>query len=165
MSDEQVLEPLKVTVGYSRKITPKQYENAEASVFFQVPVDLGDDAEAIQAKVIETFSAAKSSVFTQLGLDFNVDPLTNVVEETLSRVLGASPVAAPTAAPTEAFQPNTAYESMSKADQKAARAADVASNPNGWFDNTQDKRNPKAPDYKSKRTNAAFPDGTGHWRD
>lgn len=176
MSDEQVLEPLRATVYFGRKVTPKQYESAECSLHLQVPIELGDDADAISAKITETFAAAKSEVYKQLALDVNVDPLTLVVQETASRVLGATPVSDHNnqtvsqynsiSSPTEAFVPNTAYESMSKPDQKKARAASIAASPELWWDNSNDpKRNPKAPHFKSKRNNSAFPEGTGHWVD
>ena len=163
MPDETILEPQKVTIFFGRKSPREQYGSAEASIHLQVPTELGDDSDTLAAKIVETFAAAKLEVYKQLAIDTNVDPLTNVVIETASRVLGATPVSTPSAQPTEAFVPNTAYESMSKPDQKAFCKADVAANPNDWFDNTQDKRNPKAPDYKSKRTNTRVPDGTGFW--
>jgi hypothetical protein len=167
---ETIVEPLRVTVGYSRKTPKEQYGSAEASVHYQVPVDLADDAEAIAAKMTEVFSAAKAAVFGQLGLDFNVDPLTLVATETLKRNLGAvedfdngpvghsanrSDLAA--AAPREAFKANPGKPS------KEEILAHVAAHPEQYFDNREDKRSPRAPDYKARRNNTFVEEGTAVW--
>lgn len=70
------------TVGFSRKIQPKQYEGAEAQVFIQVNTDLDADLADVTQALATAFQAAKATVFDQLGVPYEVDDNFNIVETT-----------------------------------------------------------------------------------
>lgn len=137
-----------VTVQYSRKFGRADYGNEEAGIFFQVDVTEDDDLTSIQGKVESTFAFAKTLVLNQLGAGSEVSD--GVVREL--------PVSRPTAAPAA-----PRIMSAPAAADKTAMWQELVDSPHKWFDNRQDKKNPKAPDFKAKRTSQF--DGQGLWAD
>ncbi len=165
--------PLTHTVFFGRKCGLPNYSNQEASIFIQVDADRDESAESVADKLMAAFVQAKSQVFTQLGIEHELSS---------EGVLVETGVAAPPTPPArkdavttlrESFpgavvEPNVQHVdfsassdvdplTLSKPEQKRWLQARLQTHPNEFFDNTQSKRNPKAPDYKHKSS------GLGLW--
>jgi hypothetical protein len=68
------------TVQFARKVSVRQYESAEASIFIQYSTDRDASAEEIIAGAQESFLQAKGVVYSQLGLDTELDESGILVE-------------------------------------------------------------------------------------
>lgn len=167
------IEGPRVTVGFERSVRVREYENATASIYVQVPTAPGDfvaadgsvDKQAIIDAAKPVFFAAKSLIFEQLGLPSEVTPEL-VVQEILERALGAVEVTsrqgeaiaeATNLANASAIPPANKGPAVNAPSNDAERWAELSVNPSKYFDNREDKRNPKAPDFKRKGT------GEGLW--
>jgi hypothetical protein len=168
--------PLTSTISFSRKISVRPYESAEASMFMQFEID-PDNPEVTLASAKHAFFQAKALVFEELGLEFSIED-GGVIRELLTKNFGAvtevtnSPAAvAPAAtqsapesvshaapAPAGGANPPYSADTMDKNEKAANKTwalARIASNPDEFWDNRENKRNPKAPDYKGKTNNIA----------
>lgn len=143
---------LQGTVGFSRKVNLGNYQSAEASIFIQFPINPKDDGTVIIARAMDAFFQAKSVVFDQLGIEYNVED--GVIIESLRQQFGAVEVhteAAAAAAPRGGkFDGLKFSTTRDLKDQLDDMVADLKANPSGWYDNRQGKRNEKAPDFKNK---------------
>jgi hypothetical protein len=153
----------RITVSFSRKVNLSNYESAEAYVAVQSDVSIDSDDEEKIAAVKSAFLLARASAYEQLGIKFSVDDAT-VVQERLERVFGPVEVVdeypnyTDTHAEVELPQPPTAPRSDTAAPKsKKALWQELESNPEKWYDNRANKKNPKGPDFKRKAT------GEGLW--
>ena len=162
------------TVSFSRKVAVRQYESAEASIFIQFCIPTEGDAETIRHQTLANARAAmfeaKGLVLEELGLAFQVDE-NGVLHELIAKNLGnvteirtATPTsggeAAAPVASAEAGNPNPPYSSdtqdrSERAANKTWAMARWASHPHEFWDNRENKRNPKGPDLKHKETGLA----------
>lgn len=162
------------TVSFSRKVAVRQYESAEASVFiqFSIPANLEGDFEAVRTQILSNaraaFFEAKGLVLEELGLEFQVDE-NGVLHELLAKNLGNVTEVRPTA--TQEYVPATTEGSTltsggppysADTQDKNQRAANKIwamarwnSAPHEFWDNRENKRNPKGPDLKHKETGLA----------
>ena len=163
----ETIEDRKAFVNFERSIQVKPYETAKASAHVQV--DLGSDGDALTlpAALKEAYAVAKTAVFEQLGLSYEVDEVNLVVIEKLERELGAEVVegAKPRKATARKAAPSRKSSGKPSDEQIEEAWADLENNPDGWFDNRSDKRNPKAPDFKAKNNNKAVEGGFALWLD
>jgi hypothetical protein len=146
---EVTLRSPKVIISYSRKLQSAPFEMMEASAIVEVDLDLEADEKERSAATLEAYAFAKVSVCEQLGLNYEIDAKTLIVRETLERHTGATEKVATTPTGKKAGGPP----------DEAALWSEVMAQPDRWFDNRTDKRNPKAPDFKRKGT------GEGLWLD
>jgi len=185
-------EQLTHTVSFSRKVAVRQYESAEATIFIQFSTDRDATSEEIIAGAQESFLQAKGIVYSQLGLDSDLDESGILLELVEQKFPGSERVNAPAKA-KPALPAGSAVTHQSAAARKAATVPSVDgkdvsaqppfpgttrdkdekranrewaearfdSNPDEFFDNTDDKAsgkiNPKSPDYKHKSS------GVGIW--
>lgn len=159
MSEGQVTP--RVTVGYERSVSVRPYETAKASIFVQADVvgtwskdglfvpDTGAVSEAAKAAFFE----AKVAVLSQLNLKFEITQ-EQVVLEMLDKHLGPIEIVSEQPRAAAATAPAAAAKSS-----KADKEADLLANPETWWDNRVGKTNPKAPDFKHKKS------GEGIWLD
>lgn len=153
------------TVGFSRTKNLGNYEKAEATCFLKVDGLPSDSLEEIVQKVMRAFVAAKAAVLDQLGIEYDMGEDGFTVEE---RVV--APPATQQDSVTKvraAFGGGEVVEnggdhtvdvtSMSPAEQKRWLKAELERNPTAFWDNREGKKNPKAPDFKHKKT------GLGLW--
>lgn len=172
--------PITGTIGFNRKISVRPYESAEASMFMQFEIDPANPDETLKAAK-HAFFQAKALVFEELGLEFSIED-GGVIRELLTKNFGAvtevtnspaavAPAAAPSAAqsapesvsqaapaPAGGANPPYSADTMDKNEKAANKTwalARIASNPEEFWDNRENKRNPKAPDYKGKTNNIA----------
>ncbi len=160
------------TVSFSRKISVRQYESAEASVFIQFPIPTEGSADEIRSQTLSNARAAmfeaKGLVLEELGLEFQVDE-NGVLHELIAKNLGNvteirqapasnnAPVASDTATATSEAPPYSA-DTQDKGERAANKSWAVArwnSHPHEFWDNRANKRNPKGPDLKHKETGLA----------
>jgi hypothetical protein len=178
-----VADQLTHTVQFSRKVSVRQYESAEASIFIQYSTDRDASPEEIIAGGTGAFLQAKGVVFAELGLDADLNDNNILLEAGVTlveRTFGPgvekvqSSVKERAIATTSTPVPDVAGGDVSAAkppfdpytkdkDEKAANSKwakeRLASNPNEFWDNREDKRNPKAPDFKHRDS------GVGVWVD
>lgn len=133
-------ERTKITVSFSRKISPKQYESAEASVFIEAEVGL-DATETDKVNAIaDAFRVGKAAVYEQLGIGMDVGSKGDISEAraALESVLGQVTEAP---APRSNARPSTNGGGVSPwdgLDRNAAKKVmweDLAANPQDWYDN------------------------------
>lgn len=140
---EVTFHPTKITVSYGRKLRPANYSyeyetvEAQAHVEADVPLEGNDADREIACK--EAFLLARSSVYEQLGISYEVDKATQVAKELLTTTLGASES-------KRSSKPAAAKAAVKRTD--AELWAEVVSDPGQWFDNREDKKNPNYPDFK-----------------
>jgi len=171
------------TVQYSRKVSDGNYGSEEAGIFVQFDLPdssiPADQRGAIIARdAAHAFAAAKLSVLTELGLAVEIAPDGQVYEPTGAAAAAAvfptatpapapqpaaPPAAPPPAPPTTAvggvgdtppFDPKTSDRQETYANRDWAKAR-FATHPTEFFDNRNDKRNPKSPDLKHRTTGIA----------
>lgn len=159
MSDETVdIEGLKVTIGFERNLQVRDYESAKASVYIQVPTAPGDTVTTITENMKTTFAAAKSTVFEQLGIPFEADPTDLIVKDLLEKHLGGvevSPAQQQVAVQSSGNQPSTTTKQFggkgsAAPTSKAGLWQEVCSDPKKWFDNRDNKKSERGPDFKRK---------------
>jgi hypothetical protein len=160
------------TVSFSRKISVRQYESAEASVFIQFPIPTEGDADEIRSQTLSNARAAmfeaKGLVLEELGLEFQVDE-NGVLHELITKNLGNvteirntaptdnTPAPVGDATSTSDSAPYSA-DTQDKGERAANKSWAVArwnSHPHEFWDNRANKRNPKGPDLKHKETGLA----------
>lgn len=169
------------TVSFSRKVSVRPYESAEASIFVQFDIPTDGDPDEQRAQLLANARAAmftaKALVLEELGLEFSVSE-TGIIHEIVQKNFGrvtevvideqpfpAAPqqVAinqAPVTAGESGANPPYAADTQDKQERienKKWAVARIATNPEDWWDNRNSKRNPKAPDYKHKQN------GMGVW--
>ena len=171
MTEIKVLDNLIGTVSYSRKKGLPDYSSADAFFAIQFPIERDDTPEEIQEKANLCYAMCKAQVHAQLGLPQETavasamiqaafGPETQVVEEPSN--FAALPTAAPAPAGNE-VAPNPPYDPSDWANQTKEQKAAIAewakdrfaTNPHEFYDNRNNKRNPKAPDIKHRATGAA----------
>jgi hypothetical protein len=170
------------TITFSRKVSVRPYESAEAGIYvqFDIPTDPDMSEETrgdyIIANARAAFFQAKALVYEELGLEFTVgengvvhELLTNhfgaVTEVVTSEAAPAAPVApAPAAiAPTPASSDSDTPPFSPDTNDKTERAANTrwakdlySRRPDAFYDNRPKKASgeykPTAPDVKHKDT-------------
>lgn len=147
---EVTIRPRKITVGFTRKLRPANYsydyETVEGSAHVEADVDENANSADVDASVKEAWTLAKSSVYEQLGVAYEVDASSQVARELLETKAGASKVASKP-------KKQTAKKSTSAPKSQGDLWNDLLENPQNWWDNREDKRNPRAPDFKKAGTN------------
>lgn len=133
-------DPLQVTISWEDSRT-EYGAGLKAAVHMRVPLIGGAD---VDAEVSSTFDRAKQLVSGALS--------------------GAPAPTAKVATPSVKKAPAAKGYTKPTAERTLEAWADLEANPDGWFDNRTDKRNPKAPDFKGKDKNTAFA-GFGLWND
>jgi hypothetical protein len=153
-TDQPIITPLTANVGFSRKVSVRPYEVAEASIFMQTEIDL-NDSDTTMANLKQAMMQCKALVFEELFLEFEVTE-TGLVRELLEAKFGnvtevtstapatapkAAPVAASASAPAESSSDTPPYASMTKdSNEKALNKkwaiARYATNPEEFYDNT-----------------------------
>ena len=161
------IEGRKAFVNFERSISVKPYETAKASCHLQVDLpEQIDESVDLNSYFKQAFSVAKANVFQQLGLDYEVDEVNLVVIEKLERELGAEVVEGPKPKKATARKSAPSKRGGKPSDEQIEAAwEDLQANPDGWFDNRSDKRNPKAPDFKAKNNNKNIEGGFALWLD
>lgn len=155
----------RITVSFSRKVNLGNYESAEAYVAVQSDIAIDADDDAKIAAVKSAFLLARASAYEQLGIKFNVDDST-VVQERLERVFGPVDVVDEYPNYTDQHEelevilpkpPSAPRSDTTAPKSKKALWQELESNPEKWYDNRANKKNPKGPDFKRKAT------GEGLW--
>jgi hypothetical protein len=182
---EAVQEQLTHTVQFSRKVSVRQYESAEASIFIQYNTDRDASPEEIIAGGTGAFLQAKGVVFSELGLDADLNdnnilleagvtlverafgPGVEKVQSSVKERAIATTATVPDVAggdvggPAEPPFPGTTRDKDQKKANREWAEDRLASHPGEFFDNRQDKAsgniNPKSPDYKHRGS------GVGVW--
>ena len=149
----------RMTVSYERKVNLGNYESA--SVFVSMQVDAGDTKDETLQAIKDAFLMVRGSAYEQLGIQFTIDE-TLIAREKLERTFG--PVELVEGQEAKAYNKPAALTPPSKPrsdtvapKSKKALWQELSDNPSNWFDNRENKRNPKAPDFKRKNT------GEGLW--
>ena len=161
---------LQGTVGYERKVNLEargggKYESATASIFMQFEVDpTVDSDEILIEKVRHAYLLARTSVFEQLGIPFQLSD--GVAVELIGNAFPGAQVQAPVpsppaqAAPT---QPASVPAASAPAAGEAPASCAKCGSTEGFWDNRENKAsgkfNPKSPDFKCR--NKAC--GNGVW--
>jgi len=162
-------EDRKAFVNFERSIKVRDYETAKASCHVQVdlePTLPEGETLNLNAQIKEAYAVAKTNVFEQLGISYEVDEVNLVVIEKLERELGAEVVEGPKPKKATARKAAPSKRGGKPSDEQIEEAwADLENNPEGWFDNRSDKRNPKAPDFKAKNNNKNVEGGFALWLD
>lgn len=163
MSDEST----RIVVNFRRQIQPKQYETSafEMTVEQVAPATLSpEEVEKLGARLAQE---VKVGVYRELNLDFEQDAETRVIMEVfkdsqvVSNVtkLPVAPVA-PSAVPEPEPAPTTpaptprparAPRAVPQGTDTEAAWEHLAAHPELWYDNTENKKNPKGPDFKATR--------------
>lgn len=172
VDNKVVKTPPKVTVGFTRKLSAPypQYESAEASAFVEAVLDSTDPSgDEVIAAAAAAFSIAKAQVFDELGIDYDVDPVTNRVVENLRAEVGAQvvedkPAAKPARTAPKSVSPPSEDEKDAAWKQLQEELAapkvtvetkngDVSAFPSFW-DNRETKKG-RQPDFKVRNTRVA----------
>lgn len=170
---DDVVKPLQATCGFQRKVSVRQYESAEASIFIQTEVDLNDD-DVTMKNLKHAMMQAKALVFEELGITFQLDeggivremldkhlgPVTEIKTAPVSHELRSGEQSFPTANPPVGGGDGPPFDVNTRdRDQKAANKewaiSDFANNPQNWFDNRGNKRSEKSPDLKHRSNGLA----------
>mgnify|MGYP000614727661 CR=1 FL=1 len=153
----------KVTYGFERSVQVRPYESAKASIFVQTDVKLEDDGSVALGSYQEAAKRAayeaKTAVYDSLKISYEV--LDGWVLEQLDKVLGPVEVLHDTN--TTPARPKPVGKGSSWGDNppsdKEGLIDELIAHRERFFDNREDKRNPKAPDFKRKIS------GEGIWTD
>lgn len=142
---EQTITSRKVTVGFTRKTKAPndsyQYATAEWSAHIEAPIAPNATEEDVLTAIDQTVELARTTVNTQLGLNEGG---------------GAAALKAMGATEVETTPASASKPSKGKANPDSLWA-DLLANPHQWWDNREDKKNPRAPDFKKAGT------GDGLW--
>lgn len=175
--DAGVVEPLRVSVAFERRVQPADYETKGMSAFVQSEISSDDTPEQIAAKMREATSVAQTIVFDTLGIAYEVDEEGILHEDPTKLVERAFPGStkveeAPKSAPAKGkgkatkgkgkakdvdgvpaeppYDPETDDPDERKANREWAEARlEVA--PDEFWDNRKDRKG-KAPHYRHKVT-------------
>lgn len=145
-----VIEAPKGFVTVERSVQVRPYETAKCSLMLQIPTSPGATVEDIISASKDSFYTARTIVLEQLGIPFDISA-ENIVTERFTAALGAVEVTPKEEAQAVANS-NTSRPTGGNAppSTKDELWAELASNPSQWWDNRNDKRNAKAPDFKRK---------------
>jgi hypothetical protein len=151
------VKPNTYTISFGKKVGKPNYGNEDFSLFAQIEIDPVDTFEDIEKKVDQSANFVKGLVYKHLGVQFGItdDGLVQAVEEAQAPAPpkrsggGGQRSSAPASRP----RPSAA--------EKEAAWQHLLDTPQDFFDNTQTKTNPKAPDFKGKRDTPY--DGVGLW--
>jgi hypothetical protein len=174
MPVEAPVQTARGSIGFRRVVQVRQYESCEASIHIDFDVDSTDINQTMANAKAAMFNA-KAFIFEELGLELTVDE-GGVVREVLNKHFGKVTEVTPTAAvsgqsekatPAAIEAPATAGAateppfpvSTTNRDEKAANKkwalADIKLNPEAWFDNRDNKKSDRSPDYKHKSNGMA----------
>lgn len=150
-----VLEAPKGFVTFKRSVQIRPYETATAEVMIQVPTDVEGwigadgkaDVEKITADLKPAFFAAKTAVYEQLGLTFEVTPEL-VVMEILDRELGAVEVSKVAEATSAARYASPRRSDDDEPNTPEGYWHELAEHPERYWDNRNDKKSAGYPDFK-----------------
>jgi hypothetical protein len=151
-------EQLTHTVSFSRKVAVRQYESAEATIFIQFSTDRDASAEEIIAGAQETFLQAKGVIYTQLGLDTDLDE-SGILVELVDRQFGPGVEKVKTAPKRQASTVKADAPSVDGKDVSAPK--EVGSNPPAqppFPGTTRDKDEKRANREWAERRLAHYPD-------
>lgn len=156
MADETVvIEAPKATLFVERKVSPKQYESLTVGLHFpaELPVRLEADtnasyAAACGAAVAEAFAVLKVQVYDQLGIEYSDNQ--GIIAEKVAEKMGGRVEATPRPRPQVPVDgPPAGNMGPSKTPHPDfGLCADCGGNE--FWDNRENKRNPKGPDYKCR---------------
>jgi len=154
----------KVTYAFERSVQIRPYNQAKASISIQTDVKLEADGSVALGSYQEAAKRAayeaKTAVYDSLKISYEV--LDGWVIEQLDKVLGPVEVLHDEAG-TAPARPKPVGKGSSWGDNppsdKDGLIDELVGHPERYFDNRQDKRNPKAPDFKRKIS------GEGIWTD
>lgn len=155
----------KVTYGFERSVQVRPYESAKASIFVQTDVTLDADGSVALGSYQEAAKRAayeaKTAVYDSLKISYEV--IDGWVLELLDKTLGPVEVlhegsATPKPKAFSGSKKGASWGDNPPSD-KDGLIEELIAHPERFFDNRQDKRNPKAPDYKRKIS------GDGIWTD
>lgn len=161
-------------VMFSRSVKVRDYETAKAEIWinFEIPNDDSLSAEELNDFIVSnaraSFFTAKGLVFEELGLEFTVSD-NGVIQEVLKKNFGnvTEVISAPSHTPAAISAPAAAeggdmppysIDTQDKGERAANKTWAVArwnANPDEFWDNRANKRNPKGPDLKHKTTGLA----------
>lgn len=176
MSVESPVPTAHGTIGFRRVVQVRQYESCEASIHIDFDVDPNNINQTMTNAKAAMFNA-KAFIYEELGLELTVDE-GGVVREVLNKQFGKVTEVTPTAAAAVATPPpvvaaaavevqaaptssaNPPFDaSTTNRDEKAANKkwalADIKANPENWFDNRENKKSDRSPDYKHKTNGMA----------
>lgn len=139
----------RITVSFERKVNLGNYESASVFVSMQVDNPIESDEDRIAA-INNAFLLVRSSAYEQLGIQFSIDDAM-IVQERVERVFG------PVTVVDNASQQSSPRSDTVAPKTKRALWEELESNPEKWYDNRDNKVNPKSPDFKRKAT------GEGLW--
>ena len=159
-----------VTARFSQKIQRQQYEPTEASIEVSMDVE-GTDTDAIEKVATDLFATAKAQVYAELQMPCSYDSeLGIIVADAVEVVTQAFPGATTTAGGVPAGATNLGDVAAGPPDAVDERGNSVTgndapnrawakqrflTNPEEFYDNRGNKRNPKGPDIKHKASNVA----------
>lgn len=140
----------RITVSFERKVNLGNYESASVFVSMQVDSPIESDEDRIAA-INNAFLLVRSSAYEQLGIQFSIDDAM-IVQEKVERVFG----------PVTVVDNNAPQQSAPRSDTVAPKTKralweELEASPDKWYDNRDNKTNPKSPDFKRKAT------GEGLW--
>ena len=145
-----------IRTSFRRVVQREQYEPTEMVVAIEETYPGTLSAEEIQKQAEQLAAHCKSRVFTELGLDFSQDeetgvimesfPDTNVVQMGRRPIEGVRPGEESFDPPAQTMAPDTSH-GPAQSDWEYPWNL-VAENPKDWWDNSQGKKNPKAPDFR-----------------
>lgn len=156
------IKPATWTISYQHKVPRHGGFGAgeEFGIFAQVEVDPSDDLDDIENKIKSYAAFVKATVFQQLGLTYASDEATGVItclEVEAEKASKAAPKSQSGGGARKAAG-KPAGSGGPKRDA-AEMWAEYEQDPDRWWDNRVNKRNPKGPDFKHKDT------GEGLWLD
>lgn len=136
------------TISFGRKVGLPNYSNEEMSLFLQVPLPEGATLDDVEKALDPQIAFVKAFVYKQLGVPFGMADNGVVVGEV------------PDAPPAKGKKPAGAAKPKPKAkadkDEYWAALAIAKKEGDNWrdqdgdliYDNRENKRNPKGPDFK-----------------
>lgn len=143
-----------VTIFFKRSVQVRQYEPIEASIFVQTSIPSDATPDERKAAIKAAFFEGKVAVYEQLGISFEVTQ-ENVVIERLEKATGARVVEqAPTKqqATEERGNADITERVNARLDENDLDAlwADLVANPSQWWDNRENKKTERSPEFKRK---------------
>lgn len=151
---DTVIDAPKVTVGFERKVSLRDYNSAVASVYVQANTKPEMTADELVSAIDTAMFQAKVTVFDSLGITFEVTPDGKAIE-LLEKELGAVEVVPSKAVEAVRSAPAQATANAAPG-TKRALWEELCSNPKAWYDNREGKKNEKGPDFKRKTTGEAL---------
>lgn len=159
MTDTTELTTITYTLFSGRKVGLPNYSNKEAGMHAQVVVPIGTSLEDIEAQVDATWRFIEAKVAQRLGLTYSLDEhgVVQAIEDF------TTPAAPPAPKRQSSNRPPARRQSNGSGDKAAlwTLLQQELNNDNvvSFYDNRDNKTNPKAPDFKHKDS------GAGLWLD